>query len=190
MKEHSNTEGAQAASPNSWRDRVAASLARRRVAFGFLTAAAVFVLATPTWASWRAGLLVAIAGEALRFWAAGHLEKSREVTSSGPYRLTRHPLYLGSSVIALGAVMAAHSLVVALLAAIYMLATIAAAVRTEEAFLRRTFGEAYDRYQRSAAPAADRRFSFARAMRNREHRAVLGLAGGFALLALRVLLPI
>ena len=39
------------------------------------------------------------AGEALRIWAAGHLEKGREVTASGPYRWTRHPLYLGSTII-------------------------------------------------------------------------------------------
>ena len=104
--------------------------------------------------------------------------------------MTRHPLYLGSSLIALGAVIAADSLVTALLAGLYMLATIAAAVRTEEAFLRRTFGDAYDRYQQSAGPAAQRRFSLARAGRNREHRAVLGLAGGFALLALKIVLPI
>jgi hypothetical protein len=39
------------------------------------------------WGTWRAGLFVALAGEAsLRIWAAGHLEKSREVTRSGPYR--------------------------------------------------------------------------------------------------------
>ena len=190
MNEGSNPGGAKAASAGRWRDGVVATLARRRVTLGFLTAAAVLVLATPTWTSWRAGLLVAAAGEALRLWAAGHLEKSREVTSSGPYRLTRHPLYLGSSVIALGAVIAAHSMVVALLAGIYLLATLAAAVRTEEAFLSERFGDVYDRYQRSAVPAATRRFSVGRAMRNREHRAVLGLAGAFALLALKIVLPI
>jgi protein-S-isoprenylcysteine O-methyltransferase Ste14 len=183
-------DGGEAATPDTWRNRAVAALARRRVALGFLAAAAVFILAAPTWASWRTGLLVALAGEALRLWAAGHLEKSREVTSSGPYRLTRHPLYLGSSLIALGAVIAAHSLVAATLAAIYMCATVAAAVRTEEAFLRQRFGTAYDRYQQSAAPLAARRYSFARALRNREHRAVLGLAGAFVLLALKIVLPI
>ena len=45
---------------------------------------------------------VALAGEALRIWAAGHLNKSREVTSSGPYRWFAHPLYVGSSVMGVG----------------------------------------------------------------------------------------
>jgi hypothetical protein len=56
--------------------------------------------------------------------------------------------------------------------------------------LRRTFGDTYDRYRDSALAESGRTFSLSRARRNREHRAVLGLAGGFALLALRVVLPI
>ena len=46
------------------------------------------------------GLVVALAGETLRIWAAGHIEKGREITRSGPYRYVRHPLYLGSSLMA------------------------------------------------------------------------------------------
>ena len=169
--------------------RAAEALARRRVSIGFLVAAAVLVLSAPTWESWRIGLIVALAGEVVRVWAAGHLEKSREVTTSGPYRWIRHPLYAGSSLIAIGVAIASRSAIVAVVAAIYMLATIAAAVRTEEAFLQQAFGDTYDRYRSSAIGSGERRFSLARALRNREHRAVLGLAGGFALLALKVVLP-
>ena len=170
--------------------RLAEVLARRRVALGFVAAFATLILARPTWDTWGAGLLVALVGEAIRVWAAGHLEKSHEVTRSGPYRWTSHPLYVGSSILALGVVIAGRSVPVALLAAIYMGSTITAAVRTEEAFLRRTFGDTYDRYQRSQAEPMVRRFSLERVMRNREYRAVVGLIIGFALLALKVLLPI
>ena len=170
--------------------RVVDMLARKRVALGFLTTVVAIVLAKPTWTTWRVGLVVAIAGEAIRVWAAGHLEKGREVTSSGPYRWTGHPLYVGSSVLALGVVIAARSVPVALLAALYMGTTITAAIRTEEAFLRRTFGDAYDRYQQSGGLLTTRRFSLDRAVRNREYRAVIGLIIGFALLALKVVLSI
>ena len=162
-------------------------LVRRRVALGFVTAAAVLVLAQPTWPAWRLGLLVAMAGECIRVWAAGHLEKSREVTRSGPYRFTRHPLYAGSIVIALGVVIASRSAAVGLLAALYIAATIPPAIRAEEAFLKRTFGDDYDRYRQSRSALMMRRFSFERAWRNREYRAIAGLMGGFALLALKVL---
>jgi hypothetical protein len=129
---------------------------------------------------------VALAGEAVRIWAAGHLEKSREVTQSGPYRWTRHPLYAGSTIVALGIVIASRSASVGALAVLYMAATLTAAIRTEEAFLRNAFGDAYDRYRDSQAEPAERQFSLARAVRNREYRAVGGLLAGFALLALKV----
>ena len=45
----------------------------------------------------------------------------------------RHPLYVGSSVMALGVVIATRSPVVAVLATLYMATTITAAVTTEEA---------------------------------------------------------
>ena len=166
------------------------ALARRRVPLGFVTAIATAFLASPTWGSWRVGLLVAVIGEVIRVWAAGHLEKSKEVTRSGPYRWTAHPLYVGSSVMALGIVIAAHSVVAGVLAAGYMISTLTAAVKTEEAFLRGRFGVAYDEYRRSEGADVDRRFSLARAWRNKEYRAVIGLLIGFAFLALRVSTPI
>ena len=167
------------------------AIARRRVALGFVAAAAALVLAAPTWASWRAGLLVALVGEAVRLWAAGHLEKGREVTQSGPYRWTGHPLYAGSVLIALGVVIASRSVAVAALAAVYLAVTLTAAIRTEEAFLRERFGDAYERYRRTGGgEARTRRFSLARVTRNREQRAIAGLAAGFALLALKILRPL
>jgi protein-S-isoprenylcysteine O-methyltransferase Ste14 len=167
---------------------VASWLARRRTAIGFAAGAVALAFAQPDWETWRAGLLVALAGEGVRIWAAGHLEKGREVTRSGPYRLMRHPLYAGSALIAAGVAVASRSPVVAVVAALYMGSTIAAAVRTEEAELRRAFGSAYDEYRASRAAPMMRRFSPARALRNREHRAVLGVLGGFGLLALKILL--
>lgn len=162
-----------------------ARLARYRVALGFLTAAATIVLARPTWQTWRVGLIVALAGEVVRMWAAGHLEKGREVTRSGPYRLMRHPLYAGSAVVATGVVIACWSAIVATLVLAYLAVTLTAAIRTEEAFLARTFGDAYDRYRESRDEPMQRRFSVVRAARNREYRAAAGLVAGFALLALK-----
>lgn len=161
-------------------------LARWRVPLGFLSAVLVFWLARPTWTSLASGLAVAMAGEAIRVWAAGHLEKGREVTMSGPYRLTRHPLYVGSTVMGAGVAVASRSLPVALLIAAYFLVTITIAVRSEESTLRERFGDTYDRYAAGEAQDATRRFSLERALRNREYRATLGLLAGFALLAMKI----
>ena len=79
------------------------TLARFRTRLGLVVGAAAFWLARPTLDTVAAGALIAALGEALRIWAAGHLHKSREVTSSGPYRWLGHPLYVGSSIMGVGA---------------------------------------------------------------------------------------
>ena len=160
--------------------------ARLRVPLGFVTGIAALVLADPTRDSLIAGASVAAVGEALRVWAAGHLEKSREVTTSGPYRFTRHPLYAGSAVMSIGFVIAAHSLVVALLAAVYLAVTYSSAIRREEAFLTERFGAAYPDYKAGRLGGVARSFSIERAMRNREYRAVIGMLVALAILALRI----
>jgi protein-S-isoprenylcysteine O-methyltransferase Ste14 len=161
-------------------------LARLRVPLGFVFAIVVVWIATPTWASLAWGLPIAALGEALRFWAAGHLEKSREVTRSGPYRWLRHPLYVGSSIMGAGLAVASGSRIVALIVAVYLATTITAAILQENAFLRKTFGADYAAWQAGTVPAVERRFSFERAIRNREYRAVAGLIFGAILLAAKV----
>jgi protein-S-isoprenylcysteine O-methyltransferase Ste14 len=165
-------------------------LARWRVPLGFLSGAVVLWLAQPTWRSIAIGGGVAAIGEALRVWAAGHVEKSREVTRSGPYRWLRHPLYVGSSIIGVGLALSAGSRLVALLIAVYLCTTIPAAILSEEAHLREKFGGAYDDYVRRQAAPMVRAFSAARARSNREHHAVIGLFVALALLALKVQLSI
>ena len=161
-----------------WRARLVEALARRRVTLGFAFAALVLWLSQPTRQTLLIGGVVASLGEALRIWAAGHLNKSREVTSSGPYRWFAHPLYVGSSIIGIGLAIASGSVSVAVLIAIYLSVTIAAAVTSEEAFLGRTFGKRYDRYRRAggAVGRTGRRFSLTQALANREHRAAIGFA--------------
>lgn len=141
----------------------------------------VLWLAAPTRVSLAMGALIAVIGEGLRIWAAGHLNKSREVTSSGPYQFFAHPLYVGSSVMALGVAIASSRVIVALAIALYMGVTITAAIWHEEAFLRAKFGGAYDTYRRGVS--SPRAFSLQQVMANREYRAALGLVGVGLLLA-------
>jgi protein-S-isoprenylcysteine O-methyltransferase Ste14 len=150
-------------------------IARLRVTIGFVCGALAIGLARPTRTSLIAGAAVALAGEAVRIWAAGHLDKGREVTTSGPYRFSRHPLYLGSTLIGVGLGYASASVVVAVMVIAYLGITLTAAVRTEEAHLTDKFGGAYLAYRAGRAEGVQRRFSLSRAVRNREYRAVLGL---------------
>ena len=147
----------------------------------------VLWLARPTVRSVAVGLTIACLGELLRIWAAGHLEKGSEVTQSGPYQLTRHPLYLGSAIVGVGAVVAAQRLSVAVLVTAYLMLTTLSAIRTEEAGMRASFGDQYDAYAESRGQPVHRRFSVDRAIRNKEYRALAGLVGVATLLAVKAL---
>jgi uncharacterized membrane protein len=151
-------------------------LARWRVPLGFFCGGAVLYLAHPTPRSLAIGAPIAVLGEVLRIWAAGHLEKGREVTQSGPYRITRHPLYAGSAIVALGAAVAAARLGAAITIAGYMAITILASVRHEEDNMRARFGDGYDAYLQSRHTRVERVFSLHRALKvNKEYKAVLGI---------------
>jgi len=163
-------------------------IARLRVPLGFVFGIVAVWLSHPTWNSLALGTTIAVIGEAVRVWAAGHLEKGREVTVSGPYALTRHPLYAGSTIIGIGLSIACASMVVAVLVLAYLAVTLTAAIRTEEAHLTDKFGEAYPDYRAGRVAAEARRFSLARAMRNREYRAIVGLLIAIAVLALKAFL--
>jgi protein-S-isoprenylcysteine O-methyltransferase Ste14 len=165
-------------------------LAQWRVPLGFLFGAIVLWLAEPTPSTLIVGGALAAIGESIRIWAAGHLEKGREVTRSGPYRWMRHPLYLGSSLIAAGIAVASDSRIVAALVAIYVFTTLPAAILSEEAHLREKFGGDYEAYRARQAAPMMRHFSAARARYNREHHTIAGVLIGFALLALKAQLSL
>ena len=48
------------------------------------------------------GACVAFLGEALRIWAAGHLRKNKQLTTTGPYSYVKNPLYIGTLLLTLG----------------------------------------------------------------------------------------
>ena len=110
---------------------------------------------------------------------------------SGPYRWFAHPLYVGSSIMGVGLAVASGSVLVAVFVAVYLATTLTAAIRSEEAFLRRAFGEQYERYRRSsetgeiAAAGIAAGFQLAQALANREHRAIIGVAVAMLLLILK-----
>ena len=168
------------------------ALARLRVTLGFVFGAIVLALARPTPRSLVIGLGMAAVGEGIRIWAAGHLNKAREITTSGPYRWVAHPLYVGSSVMGIGLAVACANLTAATVIVAYLVTTLTAAMKSEETYLRRTFGEQYELYRDSqraqrvvSTARTQRRFSPALAMTNREYRAVTGFVIAVLLLVLK-----
>jgi protein-S-isoprenylcysteine O-methyltransferase Ste14 len=171
---------------------------RLRVPFGYLLGILVLVLAHPSPASLVAGGVIALAGEAIRMWASGHIDKTRALATGGPYAHTRNPLYLGSLAMAVGVAVAAASPWAALAVAAYFAAFYPSVVREEAAFLRPRFPEEYAAWAEAVplflprlGPAGPRATSFEwdRVRRNREWRTALALPVLAALLWARGWLP-
>ena len=159
---------------------------RWRVPLGFALAAVLILGARPQPLSLLLGLPIAALGLALRASAAGHIRKNDVLATTGPYRFTRNPLYLGSTVLALGLVVAANAWLLALLAVLMLVGVYLPVIRQEEQFLAARFGPAFDAYaaqvprllprrRPTAAPlAAPAGFSLALYRRHREYQALLG----------------
>src|SRR5258708_2343602 len=130
--------------PKAYADRAA----KLRVPGGFLLVAAFLWWSSPTWLSLAWGLPVAIAGLALRAWAAGHLEKNRELTISGPYAYVRNPLYIGTLAVAAGFVIASCQWALGVLFAAVFLLVYLPVVELEEQHLRTLFPAYADYEQR------------------------------------------
>jgi protein-S-isoprenylcysteine O-methyltransferase Ste14 len=69
-----------------------------------------------------------------------------EIVSSGPYRFTRNPMYLGLTCIQIGVGLALNNLWISLLAAFSLLAVHFIAVLPEENYLTEKFGDSYRGY--------------------------------------------
>jgi protein-S-isoprenylcysteine O-methyltransferase Ste14 len=115
-------------------------IARRiRVPLGFAFSLLYLWMAHPTSISIVVGALIALPGILLRAVASGHVKKNQELTISGPYAYSRNPLYLGSVVMAVGFAVAAHSLWILALLALFFVAVYLPVIRSEEECLRRMF---------------------------------------------------
>ena len=94
------------------------------------------------------GLVLIMVGIAGRLWATLYIggRKSAEVVSTGPYSITRNPLYLFSSIAAAGVGAQSGSYVVAGLFMVLCAASFYLVALREERFLSATLGEAYAGY--------------------------------------------
>jgi protein-S-isoprenylcysteine O-methyltransferase Ste14 len=170
------------------------AVAKLRVPFGFVLVAAFLYFSAPSWTSLALGLPVSCAGLALRAWAAGHLEKNRDLAEGGPYAYVRNPLYLGTLTVAAGFAVAARRWELGLLFAVVFVLIYFPVVELEEQHLRKLF-PSYESYARrvpklvpriSAAGSA-KLFRWSQYRRNREYEAFGGFLAGTAALIWKIL---
>jgi len=171
-------------------------VARRiRIPLGFGFAIVYVWLARPTKASLIVGALVMLPGLLLRGLASGHVQKDKQLTTSGPYAYTRNPLYLGSLTMAAGFAIAARSwwivgVMILMFAVIYV-----PVIAGEERYLRQTFPD-YDDYARHVPRMFPRltpyggqqsAYSSARYWKHREYEAAIGCAAVLAILVVKLI---
>lgn len=118
---------------------------RRLFIYGLVVLLVVF--ARPTRLSLGLGLAIICVGEALRFWAAGHLQKNEVLTTTGPYAYMKHPLYIGTILITMGfCIMADNIYILAAALLAFSFYYLPRKNKVEDERMRRLFGEAYADY--------------------------------------------
>jgi protein-S-isoprenylcysteine O-methyltransferase Ste14 len=103
--------------------------------------------AKPTLPFFLGGLALVIPGELVRIWAAGHLRKNQEVTTTGPYAYVKNPLYLGTLLIMIGYCLMARNMILLLVSfAIFFAYYVPFKKHRESARLQERFGDAWTAY--------------------------------------------
>lgn len=124
--------------------------------------ALMLYFAEPTPGSIAAGLLVALLGEALRFWGVAIAGAETRTTgpvgatnliTDGPFGYVRNPLYIGNIAMYFGFGIMANALMpwLAVCAFIFFVFQYYMIVSREEEHLRQAFGEEYVRYCRNVS---------------------------------------
>lgn len=171
--------------------------ARIRVPLGFLLAALFFYFADPTFnlLMWGGGF--SLTGLLLRGWATGIIRKDNRLAVSGPYAMTRNPLYLGSFIVGVGFSVAGGRLVFGVVFLVCFGLIYRAVIQREEAHLAGLFPGEYQEYKKRVpvflprwpGPAVFQSgFSWNQYWSNREYQAGLGFLGAMLILTLKIFL--
>ena len=104
------------------------------------------------WIGHALGWPLIVAGVAVSVWAVLEaedmkIESPTKVLTSGPYSISRNPMYVGWSAIYLGIALVANSLWILAFFPVAFLFTHFVDIRREERKLDELFGEEYRRYQ-------------------------------------------
>ena len=181
----------------SWRRWAAHNRVRVTIILGLL----YVTFSVPQTNRLLAGSVLIVIGQAIRFWAAGYLEKNVRLARGGPYRLVRHPLYVGSFFMGLGlAVSVEYALWWTIVYLLLFLGFFLPAIHVEELRLQSIFGPEYQdlmvevpglvprigRRPPRSAPAETHAFSWLRVVGNREMRSAVAMLALIALQAAKI----
>jgi protein-S-isoprenylcysteine O-methyltransferase Ste14 len=137
----------------------------RGLFWGVLALIAVIFPGSRDLARLSAGLLLVIAGQALRYRAAGYIPKYRtEVIGApvlvtwGPYAYIRNPLYTGNAIMGLGWALMLSLFWVPVFALLFVVLYCMIIIPAEEEFLGQKFGNSYSDYRANVPALIPRTF--------------------------------
>lgn len=107
------------------------------------------IFAKPTSVSLFMGVFLIVIGETLRIWSSGHIHKNQILTVTGPYSLSRNPLYVGSFILGTGFMVAMGVIWLAVVFLIFYAAVYWFTIRWEEDKLAGEFPGAWEAYKRA-----------------------------------------
>jgi hypothetical protein len=149
--------------------------------------------------------LIVVLGTIIRIWASGYLIKKKRLTTWGPYRYVRNPLYLGTFIIGLGLCIVQRSLFFLIIYLAIFTFVYYFQIKYEEKELEAIFGEEYREYCRKVPrlfprfvpPSglrtdAEARFNFAYVWKNKGVETLAQVVGVFLVLDIKedILLPV
>jgi protein-S-isoprenylcysteine O-methyltransferase Ste14 len=104
------------------------------------------------------GLAMAVAGQIFRIYAAGYIHKNKQLASTGPYALVRHPLYLGNFLILVGFTIASANLYVTITVILFFLIWYPAAIAYEDSKLENIFEDEWRAWSKNIRAIIPGRF--------------------------------
>jgi protein-S-isoprenylcysteine O-methyltransferase Ste14 len=130
-----------------WFDRIRFNEILRQV-IGLLLVAVCAQFASPDTGTVAPGLALAVIGQIFRIYAAGYIHKNKQLASTGPYALVRHPLYLGNFLILAGFTIAAANWYVTAGVILFFLIWYPAAIAYEDSKLEKIFEDEWREWSR------------------------------------------
>ena len=153
----------------------------------------LFYTAKPEWVWFIPGLIITVFGESLRLWAAGHLRKNKQLTTTGPYSYVKNPLYIGTLLIMLGYSAMAKNIYIMIVGFVWFFIYYAPYKKKQEnEKLVASFGRPWTEYDKAVpdyiprlSPYSGRgtnRWSFEVVKENSEHETAVGVFIGVVVL--------
>ena len=123
----------------------------REIRYNEFTRQAIGILLIPVFSFWSAprpnlfwaGAIVTVIGVLFRLWASGFVMKNKELATTGPYALVRHPLYTGNIIMLVGYCLANGQVWPWVVGALFLWFWYPPTITYEDKKLHRIFGDSW-----------------------------------------------